>query len=80
MVVEVKEQVAVLPQPLLEPGTLLLVEFDDFLGERPLDLAHVSRIRLCAGPLALNRARCDRACLPNEGPASPFLLGLDSIA
>ena len=40
MVVEVKEQVAVLTQPLLEPGALLIVEFDDLVGDGPLSLAH----------------------------------------
>ena len=46
MVVEVEEQVAVLPQPLLEPGALLVVEFDDFLGDGPLDLAHDPSLRV----------------------------------
>lgn len=44
MIVQVEEQVAALPQPLLEPGALLLVEFNDFLVDGPLDLAHTSRI------------------------------------
>ena len=52
MVVEVKEQVEVLTQPLLEPGALLIVEFDDLLGDGPLNLAHGlqdTRRRPCSG-------------------------------
>jgi len=44
MVVQVSEQIAVLPQPLLEPGTVVVVELDDLLVNRPFDLAHVLQI------------------------------------
>lgn len=42
MVVEIGEQLAVLPQPLVEPGTVLNVELDSFLADDRLYLAHVS--------------------------------------
>lgn len=42
MVVEIGEQLAVLPQPLVEPGTVLDVELDSFLADDRLHLAHVS--------------------------------------
>ncbi len=42
MVVEIGEQLAVLPQPLVEPGTVLDVELDSFLADYRLHLAHVS--------------------------------------
>ena len=44
MVVQVEKQVAVLPQPLLKPGALLVVEFDDVVGDGPLGLAHSPEI------------------------------------
>lgn len=40
MVVQVEEQVAVLPQPLLEPGAVLVVELDDIVADGSLGLAH----------------------------------------
>lgn len=42
MVVEIGEQLAVLPQSLVEPGTVLDVELDSFVADDRLHLAHVS--------------------------------------
>jgi hypothetical protein len=46
MVVEIEEQLAVLTQPLLEPGALFFVEFDDLVDDGPLGLAHRSTLRV----------------------------------
>jgi hypothetical protein len=48
MVVEIGEQLAVLPQPLVEPGTVLDVELDSFLADDRLHPAHVSIVPAAA--------------------------------
>lgn len=50
MVVEIGEQLAVVPQPLVEPGTVLDVELDSFLADDRLHLAHVSIVLAAAKP------------------------------
>ena len=44
MVLQVAEELAVLAQPLLEPGALIGVEFEALLRKRPLCLAHDSMV------------------------------------
>ena len=67
MVVEIGEQLAVLPQPLVEPGTVLDVELDSFLADDRLHLAHVSILTAAsakpatAGPAGGRRNRRARA-------------------
>ena len=44
MVLQVAEELAVLAQPLLEPGALFGVEGDALLRKRPFGLAHASMV------------------------------------
>ena len=52
MVVKIGEQLAVLPQPLVEPGTVLDVELDSFLADDRLHLAHVCIVPAAGAPVA----------------------------
>jgi hypothetical protein len=56
MLVEIAEQLAVLPQSLVEPDTVLDVEFDGFLADDRLHLAHVSILSAASAKRVTSRA------------------------
>ncbi len=49
MVVEINEQLAVLLQPLVEPGALLVIELDEVVIEGSIHLAHALHVTLSRG-------------------------------